>query len=673
MSNRDCALQLASVGLAIFPCDHTKAPLPGLRWRFASTTDSHTIQRWWEESPEAIPAIDLGKSNLIVIDLDKRGDGVDGEYAFRELAAAHGDYLVGMPVVATANHGFHLYYRQPNNRSLGNRTGSFAGRGIDVRGNGGYVIAPGAQLVDGRAWRRVYQTPELAHAFSQGQIPALPEWVVERIVGPEQRQVQLTIDRDRLAAARNAWMSAPPEHARQYALAALNAEAANVLKAGIGSRNNTLNDAAFSLGTLIEHYAIGREEIEGALSNAAAIVGLEAREINATLRSALNAGSAAPRPALLGTDSALSHQEGMGISATPPYFARWHYFGDGSNRPLKWLIKYLLFETGVAFVSGQWGAYKTTVVLDICISVMTSVRFAGRYLVKRPGSVLFFALEGAAMLETRLRTMARARGCDLALPFAWANDAPNLLAPDAADQYCAAVAAAAVKHPISLIVIDTMVAAAGYTGEGQENDNALAQRIAGVLAEVSRRTGALVLVVDHFGKNVEAGTRGASAKEARADVVLAILVDKELNGSVKNPRLAVRKVRDGVQGFEIPFRPRVVELGRDEDGDPITGVELDWLAVGADFAEAKALFLSLLDRFTQQGRHVNIKPGNNYAPSTFAKEPESVRSGVRKEALKAAMLELLEDNALKVEQRGKPSKQVSVLVRSSLGPNLLTA
>jgi len=99
-----------------------------------------------------------------------------------------------------------------------------------------------------------------------------------------------------------------------------------------------------------------------------------------------------------------------------------------------------------------------------------------------------------------------------------------------------------------------------------------------VLRAVAQELGCFVLGIDHFGKNLEAGTRGASSKEASGDVVLACLGDKQLSGSVTNTRLAVRKHRGGKQGQEYPFQLRMVEAPeKDEDGDPITTLVVDWL------------------------------------------------------------------------------------------------
>jgi hypothetical protein len=61
-----------------------------------------------------------------------------------------------------------------------------------------------------------------------------------------------------------------------------------------------------------------------------------------------------------------------------------------------------------------------------------------------------------------------------------------------------------------------------------------------------------------LGKDASTGTRNASTKEDTADSILALLGERELNGLVTNPRMALRKVRGGPNGVEIPFRVREV-------------------------------------------------------------------------------------------------------------------
>ena len=94
---------------------------------------------------------------------------------------------------------------------------------------------------------------------------------------------------------------------------------------------------------------------------------------------------------------------------------------------------------------------------------------------------------------------------------------------------------------------------------GAENDPAVSQTVMNVLKEVAQQLNCFVLGVDHYGKDVAAGTRGSSAKEASADLVLACLGDREQSGRVTNTRLAVRKCRSGPQGQEFYFTVRKVE------------------------------------------------------------------------------------------------------------------
>jgi hypothetical protein len=173
-------------------------------------------------------------------------------------------------------------------------------------------------------------------------------------------------------------------------------------------------------------------------------------------------------------------------------------------------------------------------------------------------------------------------------PFRWYETAPLLLHKGAAEKLIAMArqAEASLEKefglPLGLIGIDTIAACAGYNQPGAENDNAVGQAIMNVLKAVAQELRCFVLGIDHFGKDQMAGTRGAGAKESSGDVILACLGDKQLNGSVTNTRLAVRKHRGGKQGQEHPFTLRMVEAPeKDEDGDPITTMVVDWLPPGS--------------------------------------------------------------------------------------------
>ena len=373
---------------------------------------------------------------------------------------------------------------------------------------------------------------------------------------------------------------AASERERLYANAALDGCEGELSAAPKGERNDSLYKKAFRLGTMSARGWISPAEVFDALFAAAASCGLNADDgeeaTRKTLKSGLDDGMKCPH-----LDLDADQQE---TYTEPPTGNSWKYHTGAAPVPLRWLIKGILPEAGVVLMPGQWGTFKTTVAVDVSVCVMAGLSFAGRYRVKRPGAVLYIALEGEGMLSARLAVVAAHRGVSGPLPFAWRGDCPALSNKNAAAELCAIADEAAAYLdrnfglPVVLIWIDAVITAAGYN-EGGDNDTAASQKVMSALRILSKHTGALVAGIDHFGKVVEPGTRGSSAKEGAADTVIALLADRELSGGVKNTRLAVRKQRDGVSGFEIPFTARLVETGTDDDGDPVIAPIIDWQAM----------------------------------------------------------------------------------------------
>ena len=169
-ANLAAALALASAGIKIFPAGADKRPLLK-KWQDTATTNADTIRTWWDHA-HALPAIPCGVNRLLVIDLDRHGNGSDGISAFKVLVARHGALAPGVPMVKTPNNGLHLYFRQPPGEPLGNGRGSLPA-GCDVRGAGGFVIGPGAVLPDGRSWIRVAERPPVTEAAQLAWIESI--------------------------------------------------------------------------------------------------------------------------------------------------------------------------------------------------------------------------------------------------------------------------------------------------------------------------------------------------------------------------------------------------------------------------------------------------------------------------------------------------------------------
>ena len=129
------ALRLAAAGRPVFPCKRTKAPYTRQGFKDA-TTNADIIARWWTQWPDANIGYPTG-NGIVVIDTDLDDEaGKDGEFE-----------LIGMPdlpptyKVRTPRGGYHRYYRTPGGMVMPNSSDKLA-NGIDVRGDGGYVLAP---------------------------------------------------------------------------------------------------------------------------------------------------------------------------------------------------------------------------------------------------------------------------------------------------------------------------------------------------------------------------------------------------------------------------------------------------------------------------------------------------------------------------------------------------
>lgn len=131
------ALAYAGMGFAVFPCaSRGKAPLTvhGVK---EAAKDPAVIRALWRAHPDANVAIATGAiSGIVVLDIDPRHGGDD------TLAALEAQYgkLPDTPTVLTGGGGIHFYFRHPG--GVAPNSASRVGQGIDVRSDGGYVIAP---------------------------------------------------------------------------------------------------------------------------------------------------------------------------------------------------------------------------------------------------------------------------------------------------------------------------------------------------------------------------------------------------------------------------------------------------------------------------------------------------------------------------------------------------
>lgn len=286
-SSLDAALVYASAGWAVLPVAGMAAGECGCRRSCGNpakhpltrhglhdaTTDAILIREWWRRSPSANVGIATGgPSGLVVVDVDlPRG----GEESLRTLRAT-GHRLPRTLEVLTGGGGLHLFYAHPGGVRVSNTAGRLPGvgealPGIDLRGDGGYVVVPPSVHASG-----------LRYQWNPGPIVALPAWA-RPPVGPLPRSLG---------------EKAPPvAGASAYGSAALARQVESVRGLPVGQRNDGLNRAAFSLGRLVGGGELSERLVHEALLAAALATGLGERESERTIRSGLSAGKAVPRRA----------------------------------------------------------------------------------------------------------------------------------------------------------------------------------------------------------------------------------------------------------------------------------------------------------------------------------------------------------------------------------------
>lgn len=135
-----------------------------------ATTDPQMIREWWAVYPDANIGIATGDaSGVIVVDIDPDHGG---ETSLRNLESRFG-LIPETWTVETGGGGLHLYFQMPP-VNVRNSAGA-VGPGIDVRGNGGYVVAPPSAHASGTPYRwMVGHTPQAI------AVAPLPSWVIER-------------------------------------------------------------------------------------------------------------------------------------------------------------------------------------------------------------------------------------------------------------------------------------------------------------------------------------------------------------------------------------------------------------------------------------------------------------------------------------------------------------
>src|SRR5262245_50691847 len=159
------ALALHARGLAVLPVGGENGKRPLVKhWSKWRTQTRETVERLIAQHPEASIAINCGPSRLTVVDADDENALADAEARFGYSPL----------VVRTPRGGGHLYYRNAG-EGCPTRLRVHEGLNVDIKGRGGYVLAPpsrlphGAYRIERGGWDAIRNLPRIP----PGAIPEL--------------------------------------------------------------------------------------------------------------------------------------------------------------------------------------------------------------------------------------------------------------------------------------------------------------------------------------------------------------------------------------------------------------------------------------------------------------------------------------------------------------------
>src|SRR5690242_6935786 len=293
------ALAYAAHGWAVFPVppgtkrSHKSAEhSDGRAW--GMTREAAEIRADFTRWPDAGIGIPTGAINgIIVVETDTvAGHGIDGSNSLAQLENKRGALPDTLQAISPSG-SVHRYFKHPGTVIKIKSSASEIGRGIDIRGDGGMVIAPPTVRPGVGVYRWINRNP----------IAEPPAWLIEQTRDRQPPPPKRLSIRERSQAAVRRWeANRRGGSAEAYADVALEYEIRVLANAADGGRNHALNRSAFSLLQLVHAGQLDRADVERRLIDACAANGLMndrdnggIKNILRTIRSAEAGAIAKPR------------------------------------------------------------------------------------------------------------------------------------------------------------------------------------------------------------------------------------------------------------------------------------------------------------------------------------------------------------------------------------------
>lgn len=572
MTNIARAAEFLAQQWPCFPCNLEKRPVTRHGLKDASR-ELHDIRRMFREINADMIGVPTGAaSGFVVVDLDVK-EGASG----LEWLAANEHRLPQTRRHRTRSGGVHLLFNVPVSRTIRNSASKLA-PGVDVRGEGGYVIVP----------------PSPGYEIADETMPAdMPGWLLDLIDPPQAPRAPIPAPIRRESGGQGT----------RYGMSALDDECQAIMAAGFGAQEHTLNAAALKIGGLIAGGELERGYAMSALMSAASAMPSQSgrpawgsEEIRRKIERGVQDGMATPRQA---PPREVRHTirveivppEAPPLDEAPPYWEaepdvdippaaaeiRQARAEDKPPLPLVYFgqvepcldaadfVEGVLTENAMSVVYGPSNCGKTFFVSDLALHVATGREWRGREI--EAGGVVYCALEGGHGIANRVAAWRKHYGYEgVDVPFAVVPVTINLLDPDAdRARLVATIVIAAINMgvPVKLIVIDTLSRAMAGGNENAPDDMGALVASADFIRQSCK---AHICFIHHSGKDEARGARGHSLLRAATDTEIEISRQDSMSPSVAR----VTKQREMEIEGEFVFKLAVHELGLNRRGKAVS-------------------------------------------------------------------------------------------------------
>lgn len=540
-----CAMRF---GCPVFPCQpNGKKPL-NEGWQQEASTNPVEIIGLWADNPNA--NIGIHMVGRLAIDVDRK-PGKNGQASWDDLIETYGGRsLENTLTQETPTGGLHFVYA--TDRKAKN-TQSHVAPDIDTRGEGGYILGAGS-TINGQPYVIVHDEPMMT----------APDWLMALVGKPRERAANATtavIDLDKPAQ-----IAAATAYLQDDAPSAIEGKGGDATTYRVACRVRDFGLAEqTALSLMLEHW-----------NEAKAIPPWDPDDL---ARKVANAYQYATSPAGNRTADAEFDVEEIPIdSALPGLRLVGEFVFSG---PPPYTIRGLLTAGSVTMLTGNSDAGKSPLALDMAVAVARGRAWNGMR--TRQGVVLHISTEGKATLEARMLAQRMEHGITPDDPLAFVSVSLNLVEGPDTKRVIVAAQQLAERFglPVGMVVIDTM---SHVLGGGDESDPTVTRPLVKNLQRIASETGASVVIVHHPTKDETSLYRGHSSLINDIGALLYVEID-EVSG-VRT--LSTPRIKDWERIKPRSYGIKVIELMRDDLGDPVTSVVVDWdlNAVAARGADA---------------------------------------------------------------------------------------